>query len=46
MVLPRTWASSGFLDVNQDDCEEGSLLDEMQRIVLHASHRLESYADK
>ena len=40
-VVPRTWAKRGYLDLNLDDHEKGTLLDEMQQIVLQTSHRLE-----
>ena len=40
-VVPRTWAERGYLDLNLDDYEKGTLLEEMQQIVLRTSHRLE-----
>ena len=41
-IVPRTWAKRGYMDLNMDDDEKGTLLDEMQQIVLKTSHRLEN----
>ncbi|KIX96493.1 uncharacterized protein Z520_07759 [Fonsecaea multimorphosa CBS 102226] len=39
-IVPRIWATLGYLDVDHDDYKEGDFLKQWQEIVLKTSHRL------
>lgn len=39
-IVPRKWATEGFVDLDHDDYPEGDRLREWQELVLLTSHRI------
>lgn len=39
-IVPRKWATQGFVDLDHDDYPEGDRLREWQELVLLTSHRI------